>query len=117
MGVFPRYPRAHAAVENVGQKHVETNWEGDSELDAREAHEAEVAIGIEARAIRVEELLDHDSTFEKGAEREESVDDGDEGEYGNPHPVKCYANWGIVSRDLTTDALDDVRAVALIDVV
>ncbi len=66
--------------EGLDQKLEETKWEGDSELDGSKAHEAEVAIDIEARAIRVEKLLDHDSAFEKGTKGEHSVDDGDEGE-------------------------------------
>lgn len=117
MGVFPRYPRVQGSVDNADQYLVETKWECDSNLDAREAHETEVAIGIEARTIRVEELLDHDSTFEKGAEREDSVGGGDEGEYARPNPEKCYCNWGIVDGECTTEAFEEVCTVALSNVV
>ena len=115
MSICPRDPGVDGSVDSLGQKIVETEWEGDGELDGREAHKAEVAIGIEARAIRVEELLDHNSAFEKGAKGEHSVDDGDEGEEGRPHPEKWECNCDIVRVACTTDALDDVAAVTLND--
>jgi hypothetical protein len=82
VGVFPRDPGGDGIVEGIGQDLEETEWEGDGEFDSREAHEAEVAIGVEARGVGVEELLDHVSALEKGTKGEDSVDDGDEGEEG-----------------------------------
>jgi len=96
---------------------VETEWEGDSELDAREAHEADIAIGFEARAAAVEEFLDHNLALSKGAEGEDSVGDGYEGEDARPHPEKWECKYGIVRGAHTTHALDDDGAVILNDVV
>jgi len=60
VGVFPRYPREDGSVDSCVQKYEETEWEGNSELDARKAHEAEVAIGFEARGVAVEKFLGQD---------------------------------------------------------
>ena len=88
VSVFPRYPRVDGVVDSCVQNHEETEWEGNSELDGREAHEAEVVIGIKVRDIQVEELLERISAFEKGAKGEDSVDAGDEGEDARPYPDK-----------------------------
>ena len=117
MSVFPRYPRVDDVVESIAQSHVETEWEGDGELDGREAHEAEVAIGIKARDIRVEELFKRISAFEKGAKGEDSVGAGDDGEDARPYPDKCDSKWSIMYGRPTTQALDNVAAVTLNDVI
>lgn len=51
MDIIPRDPGAEVVVEGRVQELVETEWEGNDELDGREAHEAEVAIGIETRGV------------------------------------------------------------------
>ena len=62
LGVFPRYPREDLLADSLVQKYVETEWEGNSELDAREAHEAEVEVAIvfEVRVGAVDEFVGHD---------------------------------------------------------
>ena len=117
MSVFPRYPRIDGVVESIAQNLEETEWEGDGELDGREAHEAEVAIGINVRDLQIEELLERLSAFEKGAKGEDSVGAGDEGEDARPYPDKWESKRSIIHGGPTTQALDNVGAVTLNDVI
>jgi len=124
VGVFPRYPREDGFIDSLVQKYEETEWESDSELGAREAHEAKVMIGFEDRGVAVEdrgfaveEFRDHPLALYIGAEGEHSVGDGDEGEDARPHPEKWKCKCGVVHGERTSQALDDVCAVTLNDVV
>jgi len=67
--------------------------------------------------VRVEELLDHDSALEKGAKGEDAVDDGDEREDTWPHGEKGERRRCEVDGGPTANALDDVPAMTLNDVV
>ena len=115
VSVFPRDPVVHAIVQGIVQEHVETEWEDNGELDSREAHEAEVAVRIEARGVGVEEFLEAVSTLEEGLEGEDAEDDGDEGEDSRPHKPERVRKGDVVDGVPTPDALDDVGAVTLND--
>jgi len=115
VGIFPRYPGEHGRVKGIGQNHEETEWEGDGEFNGREAHEAEVAIGVEARGVGVEELFEHIPAPEKGTKGEDTIGDCDEGEHARPHKEERISRRDVVDGEPTAYALDDVRAVALND--
>ena len=117
MSVFPRYPRVDGAAERIGQNHGESEWKADGEIDGTEAHEADVVIGINVRDIQVEELFERPSAFEKGAKGEDSVGAGDEAEDARPYPDKWESKRSIMHGGPATQALDNVAAVTLNNVI
>ena len=103
VGIFPRYPGEHGIVEGIGQNLEETEWEGDEEFNGREAHEAEVAIGVEARdrGVGVEELFERVPAPEKGTKGEHTIDDCDEGEHARPYIEERISRRDVVDGEPT----------------
>jgi hypothetical protein len=55
--------------------------------------------------------------LEKGSKVEDSVDDGDEREDTWPHIENEESEWSVVDGGPTANALDDVAAVTLNDII
>ena len=113
MSVFPRDPRLQGNVDEIRQHHPKTNWEADGELNSGEAHEAEVAIGVEARSVGDIELFDRISASEPRAEGEHAVDDGDTREENRPHEKEGVCKRSVVVGGITAQTLNNVGTVTL----
>ena len=113
MSVFPGDPRHHGNVEGIRQGDPKAKWEVDSELNGGEAHEAEVAIGVEARRVGVGELLDDTSALEPRAEGEQAEDHCDTREDERPHENEGVCYRGVVEGGITANTLNDVGTVTL----
>lgn len=117
VGVGPGDPREDVLVVRVGEHLEDGEREGDDQLGGGEEHQAEVAVDVEARGVRVEELVEGVAALEEETEGHDHVYDGDQRDNNGPHEDERVRRWDIVGRLEAADSLDDVEPMALHDYV